>query len=388
LVIDCVRVEDTIAGEIHLEQNMTSPWERYQQDLKRDDFTHDLSQEQAVKSLQRVYEQLISRADKEGSFFGKALRKTGKKPQKVTGLYFWGGVGRGKTYIMDTFYDAIPFKQKRRLHFHHFMRMVHEQLKVHKGNADPLKIVAREFAEEARVLCFDEFFVSDIGDAMILANLLETLFEQGVTLIATSNIVPDQLYKDGLQRKLFLPAIELLKQNVEVLNVDGGTDYRLRTLKQVEIFHHPLDESSEQNLMASFRKLAPDVEEAEENKKLDILGREIRARMVNDDVALFDFSDICEGPRSQNDYIEIAQRFHAVLIANVPTFMGKNDDSARRFINLVDEFYDRNVKLLLTAEAAVENLYENGRLSFEFQRTVSRLLEMQSEEYLELAHKA
>lgn len=367
---------------------MTSPWERYQQDLKRDDFTHDLSQEQAVKSLQRVYEELISRADKENSFFGKALKKTGKRPHKVKGLYFWGGVGRGKTYIMDTFYDAIPFSQKRRLHFHHFMRMVHQQLKVHKGKSDPLKIVAREFAEEARVLCFDEFFVSDIGDAMILANLLETLFDEGVTLIATSNIVPDQLYKDGLQRKLFLPAIELLKQNVDVLNVDGGTDYRLRTLKQVEIFHFPLDSAAEMNLMESFRKLSPDFDEAERDKKLDILGREIRARMVNDDVALFDFPDICEGPRSQNDYIEIAQRFHAVLIANVPTFIGKNDDSARRFINLVDEFYDRNVKLLLTAEAAVENLYKEGRLSFEFQRTVSRLLEMQSEEYLELAHKA
>ncbi len=367
---------------------MNSPWARYQQDLTREDFTHDLSQEQAVKALQGVYEQLIKRSGKEKAWYGKLSAKLGSKPDKVKGLYFWGGVGRGKTYLMDTFYDAIPFPEKKRLHFHHFMRLIHEQLKVHKGKSDPLKIVAREFAEQVRVLCFDEFFVSDIGDAMILANLLETLFDEGVTLIATSNIVPDQLYKDGLQRKLFLPAIELLKGHVAVLNVDGGTDYRLRTLKQVEIFHSPLDEAAERNLMASFQKLAPDVDEAKSDADLDILGRKIRARWVSDDVVLFDFKDICEGPRSQNDYIEVAQRFHAVLISNIPVFNGKNDDSARRFINLVDEFYDRSVKLLLTAEQAVEHLYQDGKLSFEFQRTVSRLLEMQSEEYLEAAHKA
>lgn len=367
---------------------MNSPWTRYQSDLEREDFSHDASQEAAVKSLQRVFEQLIERAADEKGWKRKMLSKVGAKPKKVKGLYFWGGVGRGKTYLMDTFYDAIPFEEKRRLHFHHFMRLIHQELKELKGQSNPLQLVAKNFAKEVRVLCFDEFFVSDIGDAMILANLLETLFNEGVTLIATSNIVPDQLYKDGLQRKLFLPAIDLLIDNVDVLNVDGGTDYRLRTLKQVEIFHSPLDATAEESLVESFRRLAPDHEHAKQNSEIDILGRGILARYECDDVALFEFSQLCEGPRSQNDYIELAQRFHAVLLSSVPAFIGKNDDAARRFINLVDEFYDRNVKLLMTAEKPITELYVDGRLGFEFKRTVSRLQEMQSEEYLELAHKA
>lgn len=367
---------------------MTTPWSRYQKDLERDDFSYDASQEAAVKALQSIYEQLVDRAKSENSWFGRARNSFKLKPQRVKGLYFWGGVGRGKTYLMDTFFDAIPFKQKTRLHFHHFMRLIHEQLKVHKGKANPLDIVAREFAQKTRVLCFDEFFVSDIGDAMILANLLETLFEEGVTLIATSNIIPDGLYKDGLQRKLFLPAIELLKQNTTVLNVDGGLDYRLRTLKQVEIFHSPLDEAAEENLLASFHRLVGDPSHTQENVDLDILGRPVHAQRANNDVVLFNFADLCDGPRSQNDYIEIAHQYHAVLVSGVPAFVGKNDDAARRFINMVDEFYDRNVKLLMTAEEQVEALYQNGKLSFEFQRTVSRLLEMQSEEYLESAHRA
>jgi cell division protein ZapE len=367
---------------------MTTPWARYQKDLARDDFTRDSSQEAAVKALQEVFEQLVVRAAKESRPLNRLMSHLGKRPEKVAGIYFWGGVGRGKTYLMDTFFDALPFPEKKRLHFHHFMRLVHQQLNVHKGKANPLQIVAKEFAQSARVLCFDEFFVSDIGDAMILANLLGTLFEEGVTLIATSNIVPDLLYKEGLQRSLFLPAIELLKANTRILNVDGGTDYRLRTLKQVEIFHSPLDQAAEDNLMASFHRLAPDAEQVEANSSLDVLGRAIKVRRLNDDVALFRFADLCEGPRSQNDYIEIAHCFHAVLVSDVPLFNGKNDDSARRFISMVDEFYDRNVKLLLTAEAPVENLYLQGKLGFEFQRTVSRLLEMQSEAYLEAAHKA
>lgn len=367
---------------------MSSPWERYQADLKKPGFSHDLSQEAAVRALQQVFDQLILRNKKENQLGYKALSRLGVSRKKVKGLYFWGGVGRGKTYLMDTFYDAIPFAQKRRLHFHHFMRRVHEGLKAHKGEKNPLQIVAKDIAQEAHVLCFDEFFVSDIGDAMILANLLKTLFDEGVTLIATSNIVPDMLYKNGLQRGLFLPAIALLKEHTDVLNVDGGTDYRLRTLKQVEIFHSPLDEAAEKNLSVSFDRLAPDIKQAVSDSSLDVLGRKIPVRRMNDDVVWFEFTALCDGPRSQNDYIEIAQCFHAVLLSNVPVFDGKNDDSARRFINMVDEFYDRNVKLLLTAAAPVEALYQKGRLSFEFQRTVSRLLEMQSEEYLESEHKA
>lgn len=367
---------------------MSTPWERYQIDLKTEGFEYDKSQENAVRALQGVFDQLVNRSSRESRWYRKALNSVGKKSEHVKGLYFWGGVGRGKTYLMDTFFDALPFPQKKRLHFHHFMKLVHGQLNIHKGKSNPLKLVAEAFAKDARVLCFDEFFVSDIGDAMILANLMGTLFEEGVTLVATSNIEPDLLYKDGLQRKLFLPAIELLKQHTVVLNVDGGIDYRLRTLKQVEIFYSPLGAKAEQSLMSSFQQLAPDFDAALNNTMIDVLGRSIPVRWLCDDVALFRFSDLCEGPRSQNDYIEIARCFHAVLVSDVPVFDGKNDDSARRFINMVDEFYDRSVKLLLTAEASVETLYRKGKLGFEFKRTVSRLLEMQSEDYLEAEHKA
>ncbi|MFQ3231772.1 cell division protein ZapE [Reinekea sp.] len=367
---------------------MNTPWERYQADLTKEGFSYDPSQEMAVKALQKVYEGLVHRHQKEKSVIGRFAKKSGKSRSKVKGLYFWGGVGRGKTYLMDTFFDAIPFESKRRLHFHHFMRRVHLGLETHKGKKNPLILVAKEIAQEAHVLCFDEFFVSDIGDAMILANLLKTLFDEGVTLIATSNIEPKDLYRNGLQRKLFMPAIELLEQHTDILNVDGGTDYRLRTLKQVEIFHSPLDSAAEKNLQDSFERLAPDLEQATEQKPLDVLGRKIMTRRMNDDVVWFEFNDLCNGPRSQNDYIEIAQCFHAVLLSNVPVFNGKNDDSARRFINMVDEFYDRNVKLLMTAEKPINDIYEAGKLSFEFRRTVSRLLEMQSEEYLEAEHKA
>ncbi|WP_108125905.1 cell division protein ZapE [Saccharospirillum mangrovi] len=367
---------------------MTTPWARYQADLEQPGFSHDPAQEDAVKALQSVFDQLLAQQETQKKLTGRLGRLFGRSPEPVTGLYFWGGVGRGKTYLMDTFFQTLPFEDKGRMHFHHFMRRVHRGLKEHKGQSNPLDLVAEEIARESRVLCFDEFFVTDIGDAMILGNLLRALFERGVTLVATSNIPPDKLYKDGLQRALFIPAIELLKRHTRVLNVDGGVDYRLRTLKQVKIFHSPLDASAERNLQESFRKLAPDARQAIENAQLNILGRRIEAVWLNDDVVLFDFAEICGGPRSQNDYIEIAQQFHAVLIRNVPLFDGKNDDMARRFINLVDEFYDRKVKLLLTAADTVQALYRGGRLSFEFQRTVSRLLEMQSEDYLQTVHKA
>lgn len=366
---------------------MTTPWSRYQADLKRPDFTHDPAQEDAVKALQALFDELLAERKRERTLLGRLSRLLNKTREPVTGLYFWGGVGRGKTYLMDTFYDALPFADKRRMHFHHFMRRVHQGLKDHRGVANPLDPVAGEIAQEARVLCFDEFFVSDIGDAMILANLLKQLFQRGVTLVATSNIEPDDLYKDGLQRSLFLPAIDLLKKHTRVMNVDGGVDYRLRTLKQVKIFHTPLNEEAETSLENSFNRLAPDPEETQTDYPLDVLGRTISVHKLCDDVAWFDFKALCDGPRSQNDYIEIARCFHAVLVSGVPVFHGKNDDMARRFINMVDEFYDRQVKLLLSAEAPIDELYQNGRLGFEFRRTVSRLQEMQSEEYLAKGHR-
>jgi cell division protein ZapE len=364
-----------------------TPGKKYQRDLSRADFVADAAQQRAVEQLDRIYLEVLQsyRAGRAGKLRAwLALLGRGSRWEPVRGVYFWGGVGRGKTYLMDLFYDALPFEEKQRTHFHRFMRHVHRELNVLAGEKDPLPLIARRLAKRTRVLCFDEFFVSDIADAMILAKLLQGLFEQGVTLLATSNIVPDDLYRDGLQRARFLPAIELIKQHVDVVNVDSGNDYRLRVLERAELYHSPLDELAEESLLQSFIALAPDT--GQRDVQLEVEGRYIAARWVADDVVWFEFAAICDGPRSQNDYIELSREFHAVLIGNVPVF-DQQDDKARRFINLVDEFYDRNVKLVLSAAAALPDLYRGGRLAFEFQRTSSRLLEMQSHEYLAREHR-
>jgi cell division protein ZapE len=362
-----------------------NPLERYQADLKRPDFFHDAAQETAVRHLQRLYDDLVAAQHSKPGMFGKLFGKKEQAP--VKGLYFWGGVGRGKTYLVDTFFEALPFKEKVRTHFHRFMKRVHEEMKTLKGERNPLVIIAKRFSDEARVICFDEFFVSDITDAMILGTLMEELFKNGVTLVATSNIVPDGLYKDGLQRARFLPAIALIKQNTDIVNVDSGVDYRLRHLEQAELFHFPLNEVAEESLRKSFRALTPECTQAIKDDVLMIENREIRALLTCDDVAWFDFRELCDGPRSQNDYIELGKIFHAVLISGVEQMSVKTDDIARRFINMVDEFYDRNVKLIISAEVELKDLYTGGRLNFEFQRTLSRLLEMQSHEFLSRAHK-
>lgn len=366
-----------------------TPLERYQADLKRPDFVRDAAQAEAVGLLDELYHELVAaeQAQRAAGLVQRVLGKLLRSPpaEPVVGLYFWGGVGRGKTYLMDTFYESLPFERKLRAHFHRFMQRVHRELKSLAGEKNPLDIVARRLADEARLICFDEFFVSDITDAMILGGLFERLFEQGVSLVATSNIVPDELYKDGLQRQRFLPAIAMIKRYTRVVNVDGGVDYRLRTLEQAELYHSPLDDGAELSLKSSFEALAP--EAGEQGVALDIEGRPVQARWVADDVAWFDFKALCDGPRSQNDYIELARIFHAVLISNVPRLGAGSDDQARRFINLVDEFYDRNVKLVMSAAVPLDELYAGGRLSFEFQRTQSRLLEMQSHEYLARAHR-
>lgn len=362
-----------------------TPLERYQADLKRPDFFHDAAQENAVRHLQRLYDDLVADSQASSGLFGKLFGK--KRQGPVKGIYFWGGVGRGKTYLVDTFFDALPFEQKMRTHFHRFMKRVHEEMKTLKGERNPLTIIGKRFADEARVICFDEFFVSDITDAMILATLLEELFKNGVSLVATSNIVPDGLYKDGLQRSRFLPAIALVKEYTEVVNVDSGVDYRLRALEQAELFHWPLDAEAETSLKQSFQSLLPDCTHAMENEALIIENRAINAVRVCEDVAWFEFRELCDGPRSQNDYIELGKIFHAVILANVEQMGVAKDDMARRFINLVDEFYDRNVKLIISAEVELKDLYSGGRLNFEFQRTLSRLLEMQSHEFLSRPHK-
>jgi cell division protein ZapE len=286
---------------------------------------------------------------------------------------------------MDLFFDSLPFEQKSRMHFHRFMRHVHRALTDLQGEADPLREIALDFADKNRVLCFDEFFVSDITDAMILAGLFEVLFENGVTLVATSNVEPVNLYENGLQRSKFLPAIALIEKNTQILNVDSGTDYRLRVLESAEIYHYPLDRQADEVLLQSFNSLSPDAGKAD--IVLDIEGREIKTRFCGDGVVWFDFPEICEGPRSQNDYIEIAMLYQTVLVSNLPRFTEQSENAARRFISLVDEFYDHSVKLIISAESPILDIYQGERLKFEFQRTESRLQEMQSNEYLGREHK-
>ena len=366
--------------------NLT-PIERYQRDLQEPDFVADQAQQLAVEKLQRLYDQLIARQKNRRGLLSIVTDWFAPKSVPLKGLYFWGGVGRGKTYLMDRFYDSLPFENKMRSHFHRFMRRVHQELKGLDNEKNPLDIVAEHLAEEACIICFDEFFVSDITDAMILATLLEGLFSRGVTLVATSNIVPDGLYKDGLQRARFLPAIALLNEYTEVVNIDGGTDYRLRSLEQAELYHCPLDSAADKSLYTSFLSLIPDKKEVSEQVQIEIEGRYINTRYCAEDVVWCDFESLCDGPRSQNDYIELAKEYHAVLISGVPELTEKKEDQARRFINLVDEFYDRSVKLILSADKPLHEIYSGNRLVFEFERTVSRLLEMQSYEYLARPHK-
>ena len=366
-----------------------SPLHRYQQDLQRPDFVEDKAQFEAVERLQALYDKLVASPSPTFSNILSRLRQrlTRTRQTPVKGLYFWGGVGRGKTYLMDIFHESLPFDHKMRVHFHRFMRRVHKELKTLKQQKNPLEIVAKRLADDARVICFDEFFVSDITDAMILASLLENLFARGVTLVATSNITPDGLYRDGLQRVRFLPAIDLLKQHTEVMNIDGGTDYRLRSLEQAELYHWPLDKAADISLKTSFNRLVPDINEVVKDASLEIEGREIMTRLHAEDVVWFTFDALCDGPRSQNDYIEIAMEYHAVILSDVPELNLEMENQTRRFINLVDEFYDRNVKLIISAARPIDKLYTGNRLKFEFERTQSRLLEMQSHEYLARAHK-
>jgi len=363
---------------------MMTPWEKYQQDLQRDDFQYDAAQENAVKHLQRLYDDIVNQPEQPQGFFSRLFNRQPK--QKITGLYFWGGVGRGKTYLVDTFYEALPTERKMRVHFHRFMHRVHDELKKLKEVKDPLETVADIFKKETDIICFDEFFVQDITDAMLLGGLMQALFARDIILVATSNIVPDELYRNGLQRARFLPAIALVKENTEVVNVDSGIDYRLRTLEQAEIFHSPLDAQADKNLFEYFDKLSPEPGKLDE--AIEIEGRLIKTRKVADSIVMFDFTQICETARSQVDYMEISRIYNTVILSNVKQMGQQNDDAARRFIALVDEFYERNVTLIISAAAPITELYTDGTLNFEFRRCISRLQEMQSHEYLAREHLA
>lgn len=363
-----------------------SPEDRYRTLLQTEGFARDPAQQRVVTLLEELFGALEQHRGQSGNWLTRLLSPGRGRPEPVRGLYLWGGVGRGKTMLMDLFFECLPPDDRLRMHFHRFMQRTHQDLRRLAGTPNPLEAVAERFAEESRVLCFDEFFVSDIGDAMILGELLDGLFARGVTLVATSNVEPDRLYENGLQRRRFLPAIDLLKRHTRVVNVDGEVDYRLRVLERAEIYHSPLDAAAEESLRASFDALAP--EPPEHDVVLEIENRPIRARCVAEDVAWFEFAELCEGPRSQNDYIELARIFHAVLVSNVRRFTTRNEDAARRFISLVDEFYDHSVKLILSAEVPITELYAGERLRFEFERTESRLLEMQSHDYLAGTHRA
>lgn len=360
-----------------------TPLQKYQQDLTRDDFQYDPAQEYAVAQLQRLYDDLSARTGITASFWQRLRGKTSTQ-QPLTGLYFWGGVGRGKTYLVDTFYECLPTTRKLRIHFHRFMHRVHEELKLLKGVSDPLQQVADKFKQETDILCFDEFFVSDITDAMILGTLMQALFARGITLVATSNIEPDGLYRNGLQRVRFLPAIALIKQHTQVVNVDSGIDYRLRTLEKAEIYHHPLDLQAETNLQQYFQALSS--EPRQQDVQIDVANRKLTARHEADGVVWFAFSELCETARSQYDYMELSRCYHTVLLSGVKMMGRHNDDVARRFIALVDEFYERHVKLIISAQTELEQLYQDGILNFEFRRCISRLQEMQSRDYLAKAH--
>jgi cell division protein ZapE len=342
--------------------------------LERRGFAADASQTRAVQRLQRLYEEWSAYKARRNS----KLKRMLVKPPRPKGVYLWGAVGRGKSFLMDSFYLCVPLLRKRRVHFHHFMREVHRELAELQSVEDPLAVVAERTARRYRLICFDEFHVSDIADAMILGRYLEKVMDLGVEFVMTSNYHPDQLYPSGLQRERFLPAIALLKERLEVIEVDGGTDYRRLKMERLRAYH--VGAGAEAEVARVFEELK-DVEQ--EAHPLDVEGREIAYRKRAGGLVWFDFAVLCGGPRSYADYVDLARRFHTVLLTGVPVMSPKNADAARRFTWLVDVFYDDRVKLFVAAEAQPDDLFVEGEHSAEFARAASRLTEMQSADYLQ-----
>ena len=341
----------------------------YEQSLKRRGFVSDSSQWRAVERLQRLHEEWAEYKKKRDN----ALKRLLVKPPLPKGVYLWGPVGRGKSFLMDAFYLCVPLVRKRRVHFHHFMREIHRELDALKGTEDPIAAVAERTAQRYRLICFDEFHVSDIADAMILGRFLEQAMERGVEFVMTSNYHPDQLYSSGLQRERFLPAIELIKTRLDVVGVDSGVDYRRLKMEKVQVYH-----LTDAPLARIFEELK-DVEE--EKQPLDVEGRTIPYRKRAGGLVWFDFDALCGGPRSYADYVDLTKRFHTIILSSVPRLSAKQSDAARRFTWLIDVLYDEHIKLVLSAQAAPEELFTEGENAADFQRTVSRLHEMQSAEY-------
>lgn len=341
----------------------------------------DEAQLKACGELERLHAELL-----ELERAGASLLRLFQRSEPVRGVYLWGGVGRGKSFMMDCLYEAMPIARKRRVHFHRFMQTMHHRMRALQGEMDPLKLIGRDTAREVRLLCLDEFHVADIGDAMIMRNLLASLFEHGVALVATSNQHPDELYAHGLQRAQFLPAIELIKKRMALVYLDGAVDYRLAMLEKAGVFHCPDDAAAAAAMARTFEEVAG--EPGAQGESLQIEEREIAALRVANGVAWFDFAVLCDGPRGQADYIELARRFHTVLVSGVPAFGASDGDRRRRFTWLVDEFYDRRVKLVLSAQAALPQLFSAAKAGPEVGRTHSRLVEMQTRRYLSEAHLA
>ncbi|HDC4818679.1 MULTISPECIES: cell division protein ZapE [Enterobacter] len=368
-----------------------SPASRYQLALNEGTHQPDDVQREAVNRLEMIYQALTAKpaeVEQSGGLkaaFGRLLGKKAPQAQApVRGLYMWGGVGRGKTWLMDLFYLSLPGERKQRLHFHRFMLRVHEELTALQGKSDPLEIVADRFKAETDVLCFDEFFVSDITDAMLLGGLMKALFARGITLVATSNIPPDELYRNGLQRARFLPAIDAIKQHCDIMNVDAGVDYRLRTLTQAHLWLSPLNADTAREMDKLWLALAG--AKRENAPTLEINHRPLPTLGVENQTLAVSFATLCVDARSQHDYIALSRLFHTVMMLDVPVMTRLMESEARRFIALVDEFYERHVKLVVSAEVPLYEVYQGERLKFEFQRCLSRLQEMQSEEYLKREH--
>jgi cell division protein ZapE len=359
---------------------MTSVTELYQQTLAERGYTADPAQLLALQALQRCQDEWADYKARRSNAVTKLLRR----PPLPRGVYMYGGVGRGKSFLMDCFFQAVPLTRKTRLHFHEFMREVHRELQELKGIADPLDELGRRIAKRFRLICFDEFHVADVTDAMLLHRLLDAMFKHRVSIVTTSNFRPDELYPNGLHRDRILPAIALLQSKLEVINVDHGVDYRSRTLANVELYHQPLDACAGAALTNAFESLA---EARDEDPLLHIEHREIRAHRRAGGVVWFDFKTLCGGPRSQNDYLELAAQFHTVILSDVPEMPPRLASEARRFTWLVDVLYDRRVKLVMSAAVPAERLYTEGPLAHEFPRTVSRLREMRSTEYLGQARR-
>ncbi|WP_137920572.1 cell division protein ZapE [Hydrogenophaga sp. 2FB] len=352
----------------------------YEAALKERGYTSDPAQERAIDALERCASEWAAYKQKRSN----SLKKLFVNPEIPRGVYMYGGVGRGKSFLMECFYEAVPLRRKTRLHFHEFMREVHRELRDLQGTADPLDELGARIAKRYKLICFDEFHVADVTDAMILHRLLDALFKAGVGFVTTSNFHPDGLYPDGLHRDRILPAIELLKQRLEVLSVDNGTDYRQRTLNHIQLYHCPLGLEADAAMQAAFGALA-DV--GDQDPVMHIESRNIQAVKRAGGVIWFDFRTLCGGPRSQNDYLEIASQFHTLMLSNVPQMAVRQASEARRFTWLVDVLYDRRVKLVMSAAVPPDELYLEGPMSHEFPRTVSRLTEMQSQEFLSLEHR-